>query len=131
LLLLIIDLQDQSVSRITGKTRLPLEVIDIIIFGSIAEELVFRGMIWSQVEKVSKKADKQGIILLGTSLLFGLEHLAYWAQSNWPLPLSAFVHSGSMVLAGIIFGILRMNSKSISVPVVTHMLANASILLIQ
>jgi membrane protease YdiL (CAAX protease family) len=129
--LLIFNIQGQPVSQITGKARTPFEVLDIIVLLPIAEELVFRGAIWSVIEKIPKVDIVPMVALAGTSLLFGVEHLGYWAQSNWPLPLDAYLHAFSMIFAGIIFGYFRLKSKSLAIPAVLHMLANGAILLAQ
>jgi membrane protease YdiL (CAAX protease family) len=126
--LLIFNIYNQPVSKITGQTRSPLEVLDLVIFLPVAEELVFRGVIWSTIEKF----DARHITVLGgTSLLFGIEHLGYWAQSYWPLPFGAYFHAISMIFAGIIFGFFRLKSDSLSIPAALHMLANGAISLFQ
>ena len=131
LVLLVINTLNQPASKITGQARSPLEVVDVIVFGPIAEELIFRGVMWAIFERLSKN-DHWGVIALaGTSLLFGVEHLGYWAQSHWPLPPDAAIHSLSMVAAGACFGILRQASKSLVAPTTVHMLVNGAILLTQ
>jgi membrane protease YdiL (CAAX protease family) len=126
--LLIFNIQNRPVAKITGQARQPLEIFDLIILLPVAEELVFRGAIWSKIER-------HGIghiaVLAGTSLMFGVEHLGYWAQSNWPLPPSAYFHALSTVFAGVFFGLFRLKSDSLAVPIALHMLANGAILLTQ
>ena len=129
--LLIFNIQNQPVSKITGKARVPFEVLDIIVLLPIAEELVFRGAIWSAIEKSIKVEITPTLVLTGTSLLFGVEHLGYWAQSNWPLPLDAYLHAFSMIFAGLFFGYFKLKSNSLAGPAVSHMLANGAILLTQ
>jgi membrane protease YdiL (CAAX protease family) len=129
--LLIINIRNEPVSKITGQARLPFEVIDVIILLPIAEELVFRGMMWSIFERFSQNGRGSVVALVGTSLLFGVEHLGYWAQSNWPLPSEAMVHALSMVVAGVCFGIFRLTSRSLAVPMAVHTLVNGAILLTQ
>jgi len=128
LVLLLINIQNQPVSKITGLARSPLEVLDLIILLPVAEELVFRGVIWSRIEKFDIR---HIAVLVGTSLLFGIEHLGYWTQSYWPLPPEAYFHAISMIFAGIFFGFLRLKSDSLAIPVALHMLANGAILLTQ
>jgi membrane protease YdiL (CAAX protease family) len=129
--LLIFNIWNQPVSQITGKARTPFEVLDIIVLLPIAEELVFRGVIWSAIEKFPKEGIMPNTVLAGTSLLFGVEHLGYWAQSNWPLPPDAYLHAFSMIFAGLFFGYFRLKSNSLAIPAVLHMLANGAILLAQ
>jgi membrane protease YdiL (CAAX protease family) len=129
--LLVINIRNEPVSKITGQARLPFEVIDVIILLPIAEELVFRGMMWSIFERFPQNGRGSVVTLVRTSLLFGVEHLGYWAQSNWPLPSEAIVHALSMVVAGVCFGIFRLTSRSLAVPMAVHTLANGAILLTQ
>ena len=129
--LLIFNIQNGPVSQITGKARTPFEVLDIIVLLPIAEELIFRGAIWSLIEKFLKAEITPILVLAGTSLLFGIEHLGYWAQPNWPLPPDAYLHAFSMIFAGLFFGYFRLKSNSLAIPTVFHMLANGAILLTQ
>ena len=129
--LLTFNIHNQPVSKITGQTRSPLEILDIIVLLPIAEEMVFRGAIWSMLKKILEGNNGRAIVLAGTSLLFGIEHLGYWAQSNWPLPPDAYFHAISMVFAGIFFGFFRLKSDSLAVPAMLHILANGAILLTQ
>jgi membrane protease YdiL (CAAX protease family) len=126
--LLLHNLRDQPVSRITGQVKLPCEVVDVIVLGSIAEEVVFRGAMWSMFERLSGKEKGQVIALVGTSVLFGVSHIGYWAQSTWPLPSGAYVHAISTALAGLFFGVFRLKTRSLIVPISVHMLANGIIL---
>lgn len=131
LVLLVINTLNQPASKITGQARSPFEVVGTIVFLPIAEELIFRGVMWSTFERLSKNGRWSVVALAGTSLLFGVEHLGYWAQSHWPLPPEAAIHSLSMVAAGACFGILRQASRSLAAPVAVHMFANGIILLTQ
>ena len=126
--LLVFNIQNQPVAKITGRSRTPLEVFDLIVLLPVAEELIFRGVIWSKLEKISPAHLP---VLAGSSFLFGIEHLGYWAQSNWPLPLDAYLHAFSMIFAGLFFGYFRLKSDSLTIPAVLHMLANGAILLTQ
>lgn len=132
LALLIINIQNEPVSKITGQPRSPFEVVNVIILVPITEELIFRGVIWSIFERLCE-SDRWIVVLplVGTSLLFGIEHLGYWLQSNWLLPPEAIVHILSMVVAGACFGAFRLVSGSVVVSMVIHMLANGIILLTQ
>jgi membrane protease YdiL (CAAX protease family) len=127
--LLTINILNAPVSQITGQARTPFEVIDVILLVPLAEELIFRGVLWSIFERLPRS--RWGIALAGTSLLFGVEHLGYWAQAGLPLPVDAFLHALSMVAAGLCFGALRWKSRSLAVPAMIHMLANGVILLAQ
>ena len=126
--LLVFNIQDQPVAKMTGRARMPLEVFDLIALLPVAEELIFRGAIWSMLEKITSSYIS---ILAGTSLLFGVEHLGYWTQTNWPLSPEAYLHVISMVFAGVFFGFFRFKSGSLTIPALLHMLANGAILLTQ
>ena len=91
--LLVFNIQNQPVAKITGLPRTPLEVFDLIILLPMAEELVFRGVIWSKFEKINPA---RFAALAGSSLLFGIEHLGYWGQFDWPLPLDAYLPAFTM-----------------------------------
>jgi membrane protease YdiL (CAAX protease family) len=127
--LLPINIWNEPVSTITGRARSPLEVIDVLILVPILEEFIFRGILWSLFERLSK--NRKAVTLAVTSLLFGIEHVGYWVQVGLPLPLDAFIHALSMMGAGICFGIFRWHSRSLAVPMTVHMLANSAVLLTQ
>jgi membrane protease YdiL (CAAX protease family) len=128
LILLTINILNRPVARITGQPRSSFEVLDVIILLPIAEELIFRGAIWSRIQNWGFG---QIAILAGTSLLFGIEHLGYWAQTSWSLPPGAYFHAFSMIFAGAFFGFFRLKSGSLTIPTALHMLANGAILLTQ
>ncbi|HMB24877.1 MAG: lysostaphin resistance A-like protein [Chloroflexota bacterium] len=130
LILLAINIGNAPIAKITGRARTPFEVFDVIILVPLTEELIFRGVLWSVFEKFPMN-NTRAIPFVLTSLLFGVEHLGYWAQAGLPLPPQAFVHALSMVGAGLCFGALRWKSRSLAVPAVIHMLANGAILLMQ
>lgn len=129
--LILFNLQKQPVSKITAEARSPLEVIDVAILVPIAEEMVFRGVIWSILDKLAKGNLGQITVLTGVSLMFGVEHLGYWTQASRPLPHEAYLHAFSMVFAGLFFGFFKIKSNSIAIPAVLHMLSNNVILLTQ
>lgn len=130
-ILLIINIFNQPVSKITRQVRSSFEVVDVMVLAPITEELVFRGVMWSIFERFSENSCWSVVTLIGTSLLFGVEHLGYWAQSHWPLPLDAIIHSTLMVVAGAFFGAFRLVSRSLVAPIAVHMLANGAIVLTQ
>ena len=129
LVLLVIAVLNEPVSQITGQVRAPFAVINVIVLTPMAEELVFRGVMWSIFERLSTSDRWRGGPIVGTSFLFGIEHLGYWVQSLWPLPLHAVLHSLSMVAAGACFGAFRCFSGSLVVPIIIHMVANGIVLL--
>lgn len=130
-MLLMINSLNPTIARITGQVRSLSEVVDVIIFGPLAEELVFRDAMWSIFKKLVQNSHRPIVILMGTSVLFGVGHLGYWALSSWLLPSEAMMHALLMVGAGACFGGFRLVSRSLLVPIVVHMLANGVILLTQ
>jgi membrane protease YdiL (CAAX protease family) len=120
----------QPVAGISGLPRSPAHLIDVILLGSIAEELIFRVVIWSILTRLSQK-NSWIITLVGTSLLFGVMHFGYWAQSGWIFQPEAVFHVISMVFAGAFLGAVRLASRSLAAAMIVHMLVNAAILLTQ
>ena len=99
--------------------------------GPIAEELIFCGVMWPICKRLVENSYWQVTTFLGSSLLFGVEHLGYWALSHWPLPPDAMLHAVLMVGAGVGFGIVRLASRSLTPPMLVHMFANGAIPLAQ
>ena len=61
---------------------------------------------------------------------------ALWNGASWllgtnllALPVEAYLHALSMVAAGICFGFFRQTSRSLTVPMMVHILAIGAILL--
>lgn len=131
IVLVFINIQAEPVSQITGQARCALSVVNVIVLLPLAEEMIFRGHMWSFFEKISVEDRFKKITLLSTSLLFGIGHLGYWLQFYWPLPIDAIFHSLLMVFAGFILGLFRWISDSLMVPMVVHVVANGIVLLNQ
>lgn len=131
LILLTINSLNPPVARITGQVRSLSEVVDVLVFATLAEELIFRGVMWSMAKELVQTRHRRAVTLIGTSVLFGVGHLGYWALSDWPLPPEAMMHALLMVVAGAFFGGLRLASRSLFAPIAIHMLANGIILLTQ
>jgi membrane protease YdiL (CAAX protease family) len=132
--LLIINIENSPVASIAGHARSPVEVMDVVLITPIAEDLLFRGMIWYLLLRLFAHhfgEEKEIVILIISSILFGLEHIGYWYLSNGTIQIHAMVHSISMIVAGACFGYFRRITRSLSVPMVVHILANDIILLFQ
>jgi membrane protease YdiL (CAAX protease family) len=132
--LLAVNLRNAPVAGITGRARSPGEIIDVIILAPMAEELLFRGVIWAVLLAMFSKFGKKRsgfLTLLASSFLFGLEHIGYWLASTGTIHINAVAHAASMILAGICFGGVRQFSRSVSAPIIFHILANDIILLLQ
>jgi len=89
--------------------------IIFFIFTPIAEELIFRGWIYDQLEKMKLNS------ILGSSVLFGLHHLQYFRYI--PTPFAIFQVSYTFVL-GLLFGKIRQKSGGIYLSIALHMLIN-------
>ena len=124
------NVENKPISQITGQARCALSVINVIILLPVAEELIFRGHMWSFLERASVNY-RLGGTLLGTSFLFGIGHLGYWLQFYWPLPIDAVFHSLSMIFAGFCLGLFRWFSNSILASIIIHAAANGFILFFQ
>jgi membrane protease YdiL (CAAX protease family) len=129
--------QAGPVSRISGQPRDWVDVLGVAALGPTAEETLFRGAIWNLSLAMSRSGGEQAgrarWTALGlSSLLFGLMHIGYWWLDGAPaLSVDAVAHAGAMVAAGLIFGGVRLWSKSLSAPVVVHVVANCAILFSQ
>jgi membrane protease YdiL (CAAX protease family) len=126
--------KNPPVARITGRIRSPIEIIDVIFIAPVAEELLFRGVIWFILMRLlphDMEKEKELLVLLLTSGLFGVEHIGYWFLSNGTIQINAILHAFSMVFAGACFGYFRQIARSLSVPIVIHVVANAIILFFQ
>jgi len=82
----------------------PREAIWLAVFSGLAEELLFRGALWSHLG------------LWGTTLLFGLVHIVP-RRALWGYPLFA---AG----AGLMLGILRDASGSVFPAMLAHVTVN-------
>lgn len=83
------------------------DAIALALLSGFAEELLFRGALWSHFTESP---------LLGTSLLFGLVHVLP-RRALWGYPLFALG-------AGFLLGLLREGSGSVVPPMIGHMVIN-------
>ncbi len=81
------------------------EALILALLSGTAEELLFRGALWPTLS------------LVGTTLLFGLVHVAP-RRALWVYPLFAAV-------CGLLLGLLRDGTDSIVPPMVAHVVVNA------
>ncbi len=123
--------QAGPVSQISGRARSSLEVISVAALGPIAEELLFRGVIWSLLLTLARSRKNDWIALSVSSLLFGLMHVGYWLLDRKGLSAQTALHVTSMFAAGAVFGSVRMSSKSLLAPIASHALGNCLILALQ
>lgn len=89
-------------------------LISVAIFPAIFEEIAFRGIMFSELIKVTRL--KPAIIV--SSVMFTLLHLSL-LSALWIFPL------------GLVFGYLRARHRSIAYGMIGHFIYNASIVLYQ
>ena len=89
-------------------TNIWITVIYVIFLAPLLEELVFRGVIYSYLEK---SGIKPGLIILITGLAFGIVHFN-------------LVQSTYACILGIFLGFLRYKYRSIKITVLTHAMIN-------
>lgn len=89
--------------------------IIFFLFTPIAEELIFRGWVYQQIEKWWKWP------VLISALLFGLHHLQYFGYHFTNFAIFQITYT---FVLGIILGKMRKDSGSIYLPLVAHILLN-------
>lgn len=89
--------------------------VTFFLFTPIAEELIFRGWIYRQIEKWWKWP------VIISALLFGLHHLQYFGYhfTNFAIFQIAYTF-----ILGLFFGKMRKDSGSIYLPLLAHILLN-------
>lgn len=83
----------------------PKQAVLLAVLSGVGEELLFRGALWPDLG------------LWGTTCLFGLVHVIPKRQL-WGYPLFA-------LLAGLLFGVLRMGTGSVVPCILAHVTVNA------
>jgi membrane protease YdiL (CAAX protease family) len=91
------------------------------IFGApVAEELLFRGLIFQRLEKAVGTAG--GVVV--SAVLFALIHFPYWflsgAKTGWDLAAA----EGEMFVYGVVFAVLFRLTRSLWAPLVYHFANN-------
>jgi len=82
----------------------------------IAEELLFRGFIYGQTERL-----KIGSPVIISSLLFGLHHFQYFNYHLTPFAVFQIVYT---LILGLMLGNMRKNTKNIYLGILVHILIN-------
>ena len=103
-----IDFMEKVMGSVTDKT---LMLLGIGIIAPLFEELWLRGIAYWSIERISNQHVAIGV----TSVAFALLHIQY----PWPVILS-------IIPLGIILGYARSVSGSIVLPIILHILNNAS-----
>ena len=97
----------------TGATAFLMYFFYPVIAGPIFEEMIYRGLVMSALEK----GKKWGLDVLGSAILFGILHIS---SHGWVLT-DFFVYMGS----GLIMAVFFRATKSIYWPIGLHIVANA------
>jgi len=92
----------------------PLAFLLLLFTTGITEEVFFRGILQSRLEKLSRS---KWISLLITTLLFGIYHIPYaYLNPNWPsfgdFPYAVRIAMVDGCLGGIIIGLVYIKSRS-------------------
>ena len=85
------------------------------IITPVAEELIFRGWIYGQLEKIKISP------ILGSSILFGLHHLQYFRYIPTPFAIFQVVYT---FILGLLLGKMRGKSGSVYLSIAMHILIN-------
>ena len=97
----------------TGATAFLMYFFYPVIAGPIFEEMIYRGLVMSALEK----GKKWGLDVLGSAILFGILHIS---SHGWVLT-DFFVYMGS----GLIMAVFFRATKSIYWPIGLHIVDNA------
>lgn len=92
-----------------------LLVLVMVVVAPIYEELIFRGLLWSAISEQFN--DHRGALVASiiTSLLFAVIHLQY-----------GFYEMGTIVVLALIFCWARIESKSLLLPMLLHIINNGA-----
>lgn len=111
----IVYLQSGSI-RINSKWR-PSDLIGSFLIVGITEELVFRGWILNAL----LVKFRTWVALLINSVLFLLIHFPIWYRTGTFVTSFTSGSAFTVMILGILFGLLFIKSKNIFVPVIFHM----------
>jgi membrane protease YdiL (CAAX protease family) len=107
------QVQDTGFSAINTHLELILAFFTLVVLAPVAEETLFRGYLFGKL----KHSVPVWAAALITSVLFGLVHVAFSAQPDWPLALDTFVLS-------LMLCTLRQVSGSLWASMLLHMIKN-------
>jgi uncharacterized protein len=94
-----------------GATERLLRVVGIVVVAPVAEELIFRGALFTRLART--QLDAPGAIAV-TAALFAILHLQY-GQARM----------GLILADGLFYGLARAKTGSVLVPLTCHMIGNA------
>jgi len=94
-------------------------IIGFPIFNSLAEELIFRWFLWDGFETLTLKP---ALIIVIQAIIFGLSH-----YNGFPNGWSGI---GLAAIYGLMLGYIRHSSKGLAAPIITHIFADLTIIII-
>lgn len=89
-----------------------LGILYVVVFAPVAEELLFRGLVFNLFGRLDKRWQQAAVLLL-SSLLFALPHLP--EIDEW---------AGMYVLMGLVMGAVYLKTRDIRYPIAVHMFNN-------
>lgn len=110
------EIPESMLSMYKGTHCLPALVLTIVIVGPLFEELLFRGLLlpaWARLP------GGPAVAVAMTAAFWSLLHVQYYDQPYWLAVL---------FVLGVFFGIARVSSGGLFVPIVLHILNNAAAL---
>lgn len=102
-----------------GPVLLVAGIAAFSLFNALAEEFVFRGIVW---QGLSKAAASTVFVVFAQAVLFGLSHFR-----GFP---SGAVGVGLATVYGLVLGVIRLRSGGLAAPVATHVFADLVISLL-
>jgi len=95
--------------------------INAVIVAPFVEEIVFRGVVFQELQEIGLSFNKSNII---TALLFLIVHIIGWGFMG-KATLNYLLFSGITVFVfGIILGFIKQQSKSLWASIICHMVNN-------
>ena len=107
------QVQDTGFSNVQGTVGLLLAFFTLVVLAPVAEETLFRGYLLGKL----RKAVPTWAAILITSALFGICHVAFSSNADWPLMVDTFALS-------ILLCSLRVVSGSLWASIMLHMIKN-------
>ena len=94
-----------------GATELGMLLVATVLVAPVAEELIFRGAVFSRLARTGLEAS--GAIAV-TAAIFAILHLQY---GSWAVAI--------ILVDGLFYGLARAKTGSVVVPLVCHLLGNS------
>lgn len=99
-----------------------IDVTSFLVTGLLAEELLFRGAVFSLAERVFAPTGRLPLAAIGISAAaFGIQHLGY---HGWHFTAAALTQVFYTTAFGVLLGLLRAWSGTLWVPAAVHLLNN-------